>query len=71
VMRPIKELRGFERVSLAPHETKTVRMKLKADALSYWDQRTARFVVEEEPVRIQVGGSSADTRLETVINVTQ
>jgi beta-glucosidase len=71
VTRPIKELRGFERVSLAPHETKTVRMKLRADSLSYWDEHAGRFVMEEEPVRILVGGSSADTRLETVVTLTR
>jgi beta-glucosidase len=69
VTRPAKELRGFQRVSLQPQQTKTVSMKLKADSLSYWDQRSANFVVEEEPVRILVGGSSADTRLETIVKV--
>jgi beta-glucosidase len=71
VTRPIKELRGFERVSLAPHETRTVRMKLRADSVSYWDQQAGRFVVEEEPIRILVGGSSVDTRLETVVTITR
>jgi beta-glucosidase len=71
VTRPIKELRGFERVSLAPHQTKTVRMKLRADSLSDWDQHSGRFVVEEEPVRILVGGSSAESRLETVVTITR
>jgi beta-glucosidase len=69
VTRPTRELRGFERVSLQPHGTKTVRMKLKAASLSYWDEPAGRFVVEEEPVRIRVGGSSAGTRMETVVTV--
>jgi beta-glucosidase len=71
VTRPVKELRGFQRVSLQPHQTKTVRMKLKADSLSYWDERAGHFVVEEEPVRILVGGSSADTQLETIVKIAQ
>jgi beta-glucosidase len=69
VTRPVKELRGFERVSLAPHETKAVRMKLKADSLAYWDEHAGIFVVEEEPIRIQVGGSSADVRVETTVTI--
>jgi beta-glucosidase len=69
VTRPVKELRGFERISLAPHEAKTVRMKLKAESLAYWDEHAGRFVVEEEPIRIQVGGSSADMRLETTVTI--
>jgi hypothetical protein len=55
VERPRKELRGFERVSLQPGETKTVRMTLKADSLAYWDEKASRFVVEAEPVRLMVG----------------
>jgi beta-glucosidase len=69
VTRPIKELRGFQRVSLQPGETRTIRMVLKAASLSYWDEPSARFVVESEPIRIRVGASSADTRLETVLTV--
>jgi beta-glucosidase len=69
VTRPLKELRGFERISLAPHETKTVRMKLKAESLAYWDEHAGSFVVEEEPIRIMAGGSSADTRLETTVTI--
>jgi beta-glucosidase len=71
VTRPARELRGFERVSLQPHQTKTVRMNLKADSLAYWDERPGRFVVEQEPIRILVGGSSADARLETVVTIAQ
>ena len=71
VTRPVKELRGFERVSLQPHETKTVRLKLNADSLGYWDERAEQFAVEQEPIRISVGSSSADTRLESVVTITQ
>jgi beta-glucosidase len=71
VTRPIKELRGFERVSVAAHETKTVRIKLRADSLSYWDEHAGRFVVEEEPVRILVGGSSAATPLAATVTIAQ
>jgi beta-glucosidase len=71
VTRPLKELRGFERISLGPHETKTVQMKLKAAALAYWDEHAGRFIVEEEPIRILVGGSSADTRLAATVGIVQ
>jgi len=69
VTRPVKELRGFERIALAPHETKTVHMNLKADWLSYWDENAGRFVVEQEQIRIMVGASSADTRLQTTVTI--
>jgi len=67
VERPRKELRGFERVALQAGQTKTVQLKLKAASLAYWDEKTNRFVVEREPVRLMVGGSSADVRLETTV----
>jgi beta-glucosidase len=69
VERPKKELRGFERVALQPGETKTVQMKLGAASLAYWDEKAGRFVVEDEPVRLMVGGSSSDVRLETTVAV--
>ena len=71
VERPRKELRGFERVSLEAGETKTVRLKLRAASLAYWDEKTSRFVVEDEPVRLMVGGSSSDVRLETTVRVSR
>jgi beta-glucosidase len=69
VARPVKELRAFERISLAPHQAKTVQAKLKAESLAYWDERAGRFIVEQEPIRIMAGGSSADTRLETTLTI--
>jgi beta-glucosidase len=71
VERPRKELRGFERVALQAGETKTVRMKLKAASLAYWDEKAGRFIVEDEPVRLVVGGSSSDVRLETTVAVSR
>jgi beta-glucosidase len=69
VERPRKELRGFERVSLRAGATKTVVLKLRAASLPYWDEKAARFVVEDEPVRLMVGASSSDVRLETTVTV--
>ena len=71
VERPIKELRGFQRVTLAPNEKKTVRLPLKAADLTYWDAGKHSYVVEPGTVSIMVGGSSADTRIERTIAVTE
>jgi beta-glucosidase len=67
VERPIKELRGFERIALQPGETKTVRMPLKGSELTYWDAAAHSFVVEPGKVNIMVGSSSADTKLEKTV----
>jgi beta-glucosidase len=71
VERPVKELRGFERIALRPNETRTVKLPLKGTDLTYWDAGKQSFVVEPGKVGIMVGGSSADVRLETAISVTQ
>jgi beta-glucosidase len=69
VERPIKELKGFERVALKVGETKTVRMTLKAKDLGYWDSQKKQWVVEAENVKLMVGASSADVRLQQTVGV--
>jgi beta-glucosidase len=71
VERPLKELRGFERVALRPGETKAIRLRLAAASLGYWDEKAGRFVVEEGPVTLTVGGSSTDARLQTTVTVSR
>jgi beta-glucosidase len=70
VERPIKELRGFERVTLRPNETRTIRLPLKGSDLAYWDAARHSFVLERGAVGIMVGSSSADTRVEKTISAT-
>ncbi|MDT5120994.1 MAG: beta-glucosidase [Acidobacteriota bacterium] len=71
VARPIKELKGFARVALQPGETRTVAMKLRGSQLAYWDAGQHRFVVEQDKVQIMIGSSSADAKLNKIINVAQ
>jgi beta-glucosidase len=61
VARPVKELKGFQRVSLAPGESKTVAFTLEAGQLAYYGE--GGFVVEPGVVQVLIGGSSADIRL--------
>jgi beta-glucosidase len=69
VQRPIKELKGFRRITLQPNETKTVQIPLKAESLAYWNTDTQRFVVERDKIHIMLGGSSAQTRVEKTVSV--
>ena len=62
VSRPIKELKGFSRITLQPHETKTVSFPLKAADLAYWNEAKQKFVVENDQIKWMIGGSSADVR---------
>ena len=62
VKRPVKELRGFERVSLKPGEKKTVSFTLAAEKLSFYDVKTKQFITEPGEFTVMVGGSSEDIR---------
>lgn len=69
VARPLKELKGFSRISLKPGETKTVSIPLKAGLLAFWNEKTNGWEVEEGPVNILVGSSSANIRLQKTMQV--
>lgn len=55
--RPVKELKGFKRVSLAPGETRTVTFHLDARQLGFYDQHL-RYVVEPGTFEVLIGSSS-------------
>jgi len=59
VTRPIKELRGFRRVTLSPGETKTVEFMLGPEELSFFNREMQR-VVEPGSFKVMVGGNSVD-----------
>ncbi len=69
VPRPRRDLRGFRRVTLRPGETQTVEFPLAGPALAYWDPDAHRWVVENGPVVVELGASSADIRLKQEITV--
>jgi beta-glucosidase len=67
--RPLKEIKGFRRVTLKPNESKTVEIPLKAETLACWDVNKHRFVVEEDKIQVMVGASSSDIKLQEIIKV--
>jgi beta-glucosidase len=69
VERPREELRGFQRITVQPNETKTVQIPLKAAALAWWDEKLPGFRVEAEPVQVMVGDSASDIKLTTTVGV--
>lgn len=68
VPRPLKELKGFEKVSLRRGESKLIETTLDDSAFAYWDVARRRFVVEAGDFEILVGASSADLPLRTVFS---
>jgi len=63
VTRPVKELKGFQRVHLQPGETMSVIFKLPVDELAFYDQRMVRLV-EPGLFKVMVGYSSVKILLE-------
>ena len=63
VERPLKLLRGFERVALKPNETKTVEFFIPDADLAYWSESSRSWVVEPGTHTVLVGGSSVDDDL--------
>ncbi len=63
--RPIKELKDFARVELAPQQTKSVTFKVTPDKLAYFD-KDMNFAVEAGEFEILVGGSSQDKDLKKI-----
>ena len=58
VVRPVKELKGFERVTLAPGETRTVSFELPVAELAFWNI-DMEHVVEPGEFRLWIAGDSA------------
>ena len=62
VDRPVKELKGFDKVFLQPGETKTVSVQLTRESLSFFDAAKHAWVAEPGRFDVLVGASSADIR---------
>jgi beta-glucosidase len=66
VTRPVKELKGFQKVWLEPGETKTVALDITPESLAFYDVNM-KCVVEPGEFEIMVGASSRDADLQKVI----
>ena len=70
VVQPIKSLRGFQRVTLNPGETRHITIALPASQLSYYDVVTRRFIVAPGMFNVMIGSSSDDIRLRAALEIT-
>ena len=59
VPTPLRRLQGFERIELAPGESRTVAFEVPADRLAYWSQEIGGFRVEPGEYEFAVGRSSS------------
>ena len=71
VTRPVKELKGFDKVFLKPGETKTVKLDITPESLSFFDINMD-YVVEPGDFEIMIGNSSRDQDMvKLVLKVTE
>ena len=68
--RPVRELKGFQRLTLGPHEQKTVHFSLGKDELTYWSTPKHAWVQEPSTFDVWVGSDSTAT-LHADFNVMQ
>ncbi len=62
VDRPLKELKGFEKIDLESGETKTVHFTLDDEAFAFWSEKSNRWLVESGEFKICIGSASDDIR---------
>jgi beta-glucosidase len=60
VARPVKELRGFVRLSLKPGDSRSVTFTLTPDQMAIWHE--GRWLIEPGEIRVMIGSSSEDIR---------
>jgi len=70
VIRPIKELKAFKKVELAPGETKSVTLTLGYRDFAFYDPRIADWRVNSGNYELQIGASSADIRGAATVTIT-
>lgn len=69
LLRPLRELKGFAKVSLEPGETKRVEISVEARDLCYYDTDYRQWLLDAGKLTFDVGASSRDIRLEATVDV--
>jgi beta-glucosidase len=69
VTRPVKELKGFKRITLAPEQKKTVSFELSSSELSFLDGKL-KSIVEPGAIEVMIGSSCEDIRLRSSLEAT-
>ncbi len=68
-IRPVRELKGFEKVELRPGAIKQVTFTLDKRSFAYWNQEIHDWHVETGLFKVEIGQSSRDIRLEETVQV--
>ncbi|HVT83297.1 MAG TPA: glycoside hydrolase family 3 C-terminal domain-containing protein, partial [Phycisphaerae bacterium] len=67
--RPLKQLKGFQRLSIPKGATRPVKLTLPIASLGFWDPATRKYLVDTGKYELQVGASSEDIRLKAEISI--
>lgn len=67
--RPVRELKGFEKIFLQPGEEKTVLFTLDKRSFAYYEPKLHDWFVESGEFAVEIGASSRDTRLTATVTV--
>ena len=70
VIRPVRELKGFEKVALEPGESREIAFTLDKRAFAYWNTDLHDWHVETGDFTVSVGASSRELPLEATVRVT-
>nr|ATQ35959.1 beta-glucosidase [Talaromyces piceae] len=65
---PVRQLRGFEKVSIEPGQSKSVQFSLTRRDLSVWDTTAQQWLLQKGAYKVFVGGSSGDLALTSKLN---
>lgn len=67
--RPIKRLRGFDKVTLAPNETKKITLNVKISDLAFFNEATGKYEIDSGAYQVQIGKSSSNIALNSNFTV--
>ncbi|HWE98344.1 MAG TPA: glycoside hydrolase family 3 C-terminal domain-containing protein [Caulobacteraceae bacterium] len=69
VQRPVKELKAFARLELAPQQSARVTLTLDQDAFAFWDEASGAWRVEPGAYDLLIGCSAADVELQATVRI--
>ena len=68
---PIKQLKGFKRISIKKADRQIVELDVKKENLRYWEEKKSMFNTSKGEYIFMIGSSSDDIRLKGVLSLDQ
>lgn len=71
VVRPLKELKAFQRTKINAGESRRLEIRIALNDLKYWNSELQQFVLEKNTIEVMIGASSEDIRLKGKIKINE